>query len=576
MLANPLKRIRNGPSVLAVVRQRLQPLFTLRSGNGYLLPVAAFSGIQGAVEPESGLYFPPSWSHPLAHPLPQDAPVVAERPLQHPYRWLEVIFGLLVWALVTAPFWAPALSPKVFLYSIIAFDVWWLLRSLSTVLFGVIGFFKVKAAMRTDWFARYLHAEASHKTYCRWQDVHHLVIIPNLSEKIEKLRKTLTHIALQDEAKERISVVLAMEAREGGAEAKAALLLTEFQDRFAHIFYTLHPADLPGETKGKSSNECWAAKRAKDRLVDQMGYNLDHIVITIADADSVFHPQYFSCLTYKFCTDPRRHRRFWQSPIMQYNNVWQVPWLVRMVSVLPGISYLADLVKPHQVVFPYSTYSLSLRMAHEVGYWDANVVPEDWHMFLKSFFHLNGEVDVVPIFLPTHCDAVHASSYWKTLVNCYRQAKRWAWGATDVIYAAAQFLEHRDIPFWRRLRRLWKVTEHHLLWAPYWFLITLGAVIPSLTYGVQGSRNPLAELLAIPGMVLSLCLVPLVGLLLVDVLMRPPRPAHVRWWMALLGYLPWLFIMPLTSLFFAALPALDAHTRLMLGQLLDYHVTEKA
>jgi len=65
----------------------------------------------------------------------------------------------------------------------------------------------------------------------------------------------------------------------------------------------------------KSANQAWAARWIKRKLVDQLGYNIDHIVVTTMDADTLWHEDYFEALTYLFATNPDRHLRFWQAPI---------------------------------------------------------------------------------------------------------------------------------------------------------------------------------------------------------------------------------------------------------------------
>ena len=75
------------------------------------------------------------------------------------------------------------------------------------------------------------------------------------------------------------------------------------------FFPTFHPPDVAGEIKGKSSNENYAARIAKRRLVDEMGYDLDLLTVTSCDADTQFPANYFACLTCKFATNPKRYRR---------------------------------------------------------------------------------------------------------------------------------------------------------------------------------------------------------------------------------------------------------------------------
>ena len=117
-----------------------------------------------------------------------------------------------------------------------------------------------------------------------------------------------------------------MEEREGEAgREKAAQLKREYAGRIGRILATFHPWGLPGEVVGKSSNENWAARRAKETVVDREGLNIDYVTITSCDADTVFDLKYFACLTYKFALEPKRYRRFWQAPIFFYNNIWEVP-----------------------------------------------------------------------------------------------------------------------------------------------------------------------------------------------------------------------------------------------------------
>ena len=46
------------------------------------------------------------------------------------------------------------------------------------------------------------------------------------------------------------------------------------------------------------------------------------------------------------------------------------------------------------MMMPMSSYSLSLRLLEMSGYWDADVIADEWHMFVKAFFARNGEVKV--------------------------------------------------------------------------------------------------------------------------------------------------------------------------------------
>ncbi|MEK7216969.1 MAG: hypothetical protein AAB289_15390, partial [Chloroflexota bacterium] len=263
-------------------------------------------------------------------------------------RLSQIFPGAATWFIVSVLFWGPLVFPWPLAIGILLFDLYWFGRSFSAAYHAVQGYWRLKAHRTIDWRDEYQKALDDGRVLVDWDAIHHVIIIPNLNEKVEKLRLTLQHLADQHYVSGKLTVVLAMEAKEEGAYEKADLLSAEFRESFDHIYATFHPSGIPGEVPGKSSNEAWAARWVKQRLVDQMGYDLDTITVTSCDADSLIHPRYFSCLTYKFATDSRRHRRFWQAPIFLYNNIWEVPMPIRVVSVLATIYCLGDLAKSHR------------------------------------------------------------------------------------------------------------------------------------------------------------------------------------------------------------------------------------
>ncbi len=489
-------------------------------------------------------------------------------------RALEIAPGLITWIVVTSPLWAGLLLPRAFAVVVLAFDLFWLYVSATTAWRARAGYRRLRAAERTDWREEQRRAEMFGRAFARWDEVFHVVIIPNYKEPVAILRRTLESLAAQQNARQLV-VVLALEAREQGAGARARILEDEFRACFAGMFSTVHPAGIPGEVVGKSSNENWAARAAKRRLVDDLGNDLGMLTVTSCDADTVFHPSYFACLTHKFATDPQRYRRFWQSPILLTNNIWDTPAALRVGSALAGTHILANLCKRDRVVFPQSTYSLSLQMADDAGYWDADIIPEDWHMFLKCFFLFSGKVEVEPIYLPTGNDAVRAGTRWKSYVEAYEQHKRHAWGASDIPYAVREALAHREMPVWRRLRRVVALSSNHLLWSTHWFLLTLGWWAPWAVGQVTGVQTDVNDLHVAARVVLTLCLIPYVWMIVIDRRLRPAKPV---WWRRrddLVAVVMW-FMLPVTSFVFSTVPAIVSQTRLMLGRRLEYRVTEKA
>jgi multisubunit Na+/H+ antiporter MnhE subunit len=75
-------------------------------------------------------------------------------------------------------------------------------------------------------------------------------------------------------------------------------------------------------------------------------------------------------------------------------------------------------------------------------------------------------------------------------------------------------------------------------------------------------------------LILGVTLSTVFALILLEHLMLPPKPAHWGPLHRALVYLEYLTY-PIVALMLSVLPALEAHTRLLLGKYLEYRVTEK-
>jgi cellulose synthase/poly-beta-1,6-N-acetylglucosamine synthase-like glycosyltransferase len=481
-------------------------------------------------------------------------------------RLLEILPGFVSWFLITFPLWGSVLIPEIVAYYIITFNVYWLYRSFSMATLAIFAHFKINASQRYDWVGDL-------KTFDDWEKIHHIVVIPTYQEPLHILERTLKALSRQSFPTKRISVMVSFEEREGEAAIAKADALTKAFGAYFHNFWTTFHPDIEGEVKGKSSNTSWGAKIAKQRLVDEMGIPIEYVTITSEDADAVLHEHYFSALAYHFLDSPQRYYRIWQAGIMFYNNIWRVPAPVRVMASVFSVFQLYVLMRPDSLM-NFSTYSTSLKLIDEIGYWDVDVIPEDYRLFFKAYFATEGKVEVEPIFVPVYNDAAEADGFWETMVNQYEQIKRWAWGVSDDAYIIKRWLTVPNLPFWDKTLRVLHVLESHFLWPVNWFAITIGALLPPLI-NPEFSRTILGKTLPqLSSTILTISLVSMVVIFVIDAINRPPRPHKVSILKKLLQPLEFV-LLPVIGLFFSALPGIDAHTRLMLGRYIEYRVTKK-
>lgn len=545
-----------------------------------------------------------------------DQPETAVPPLgpESPFWWRvgDALPLTLSVALASSIFWAPwtQTTAAILAVSLTVFFIYWVIRSYSVSVAVWVGLRRIREWTVTDWRSKYEAWSRSRADAPAWDWPRHLVIVPNYKEHEEGLARTLRSFATQANA-EQVVVVLAMEAREAGAAAKADRLIAQFHGAFADMFATFHPAGLPGEIAGKGSNEAWAAREAYSRLIEDGGDDIGRYTVTSCDADAVFHPRHFVTLNYQFLTAPDRYRTFWQPTIFNSNNIWDIPAPLRIPDGLSGINRTANLVLPFSVKFPTSCYSLSWSMLHEIDYWDEEVIPEDWHVYLKACFTLGDRVHVDPVYIPVGNDCVLAPGGTRaTLKAHYEQAKRHAWGASDITYAWNAAFRRGPLSIGRRVLLASALTKTHVFWVAQWYIVTLGILVPAKMSGTFGASMPLwwthkafnvpgpgwhpenvvhvdkwlafdktglvenGMWLNFDGLLIAVCLLPLISLIVLETRTRPARPEWVTGWGLLRQYVMWP-AMGVITFFWASMPALHAQWRLATGKGLVYIVAEK-
>jgi hypothetical protein len=300
----------------------------------------------------------------------------------------------------------------------------------------------------------------------------HMIVLPNYKEDEDMLAQTLESLS-EAEGSKSFRVVLGFEAREGpDGEAKANRLKEKFRSKFAWVVVSLHPKDLvqahndgtsDAEVPGKASNLKWAVKVGYEECKREPSVRLDDVVVTVADADVIFHPSYFMAVTKDYSSQHFNELRkkgnseqiytMWQCPQFPHRNFYLAPipsrtWgYIASTDEFGGVTSLA--FGGHHMVF--SGYTIPLMLGMKAEPWDGDIVAEDHHAFLRCFFysiHAQAEqmiakrkvtipnVAVRPIFLPAKSTSVASpDGYWASWIERYHQSRRHMQGVSELCYA---------------------------------------------------------------------------------------------------------------------------------------------
>jgi len=526
--------------------------------------------------------------------------------------------GTISWAILILPLWLSFSYPWLVAYFVLSFDFYWLCRALWFSGAVIIAYGRIREVLSINWSerlagladpaARRAELEArlaavggdmpsgalgfaagtvSSGTQRRWlrrelaalravealdeppppvDELIHLALIPTYTESLEKLRFTVRALADAEWPTERkICAIITRETDEGGIENVAALR-DEFGHAFAEFIHILDPLE-PGIVVGKSSAMAWGGRYLYRILVRERGMDPRRIIVTDLDADYRVHPQYFAYLSWVHLTDPNRETQLYQPIPYFHNNIWQVPMLQRLFAAVLTQMQMWRSVLPEKLQ-SFGSYSTTLFLVHDVGYWATDAIPEDSRFYWKSYFRYGDRFRAVPLFIPIYGDAVRARGYWRSMAEQYLQARRWAWGVTDIPYVVDNAVRHSEIPFWSRFWRVANLFGEHINWAIAPFVLMFGATVPLLINPAFAETTLGQNLPLFASVMLTMALVSLFVLVVVEHRIVPPRPPEWGPVQRILSYVQWIGL-PFVGILFSNLPALDAQTRLLTGRYLE-------
>ncbi|MAZ29711.1 hypothetical protein CL655_00295 [bacterium] len=483
------------------------------------------------------------------------------------YRFLEIVPGVASWATLIGVVLASIYAPFFAAYFIIAFAMYWLLKTAFL-----------------SWHLRYNWKRLRHHMSLNWQvlidrfsyeHLYHVVILPFYNEPEAVVDATLKSLSEVKYDKQSLVVVLAAEERAGKpAQALAEKMKAKYGEQFGYFLITSHPGDIAGEVAGKGANAAWAAEEVRTKVLDPHGIRYNHTLVSIFDIDTVVYPDYFNCLIWHFMTAERPLKTSFQPVPVFNNNMWDAPALARVVAMSSTFWEMVQQERPERMA-TFSSHSVSFQALYEVGYWQRNMVSEDSRIYWNLLIANDGEYDVVPLSYPVSMDANAAPTLWGTIKNIYKQHRRWTYGVENFCYILYHFSKNPNIS----RRKKWKIGLQQA--EGYWSLVTNPIMLFILGWApiFLGSAEFHQTVLSynLPFVVRDLLILAMFGLVISSIIslsMIPPRPDHRSRLRYVVMAVQWILV-PATMIIFSAIPGLDSQTRLMLGRYMGFWITPK-
>jgi len=501
-------------------------------------------------------------------------------------RVLESIPGILLWLLLLSPIIAGFAGDTVshFVINIlIVLAVYWLYRALFTAIGVIIGYRRYRIDEQKNWMEE---IKALNRADLPNQEdlsetllPKYLIVIAHYGEAYEVLKRSIQALVDQNYPRELVYLTISIERRKAKkdpvyAEREAALR-ADFGDFFggtdnsnSRLMVFIHPDDIPGEAPGAGSNRAWGTKNTVEEL-ERRGEDINQFLVTAPDGDLVFHKEYLAASVYKWLVTPKRNKRFYQTALYTFNNnYWDVPALIRIISVSLTLPVLASSVLEKEKRETWSCYTLNLKLMKDVDYWDTSIAvgADDTTFYWRPYFYLHGDWSCECFFVPLSADAIYEDSYIGTHKAQYRQYLRWGWGVISVpIALKILFSSELKVNIFERISKIFHLFQVFVFWKVFAFLLSFG--LP-MVFLINYQLNNYVIAYTVPttvSSILSLTVILLIPTTLYKFLIIPPKPKDM-------SVLKFIFIMGLeiplniVSLFtFSFFPFIEATTRMMLG-----------
>lgn len=477
-------------------------------------------------------------------------------------RFFEIMPGILSWSTLLAIVILSWIFPVFMAIFIIFFDIYWFLKTLYLSIHLRISYRRMRKNMQVDW----LEKLKTDPITAPWTDIYHLIVFPFYNEPYEVIKESFDALMRIEYPLDKFIVAIGTEEK-AGVESKATLdrIQAEYGDKFFKLIATVHPKDLPGEAPGKGSNEAWIAKQAKEQIIDPLHIPYEHVIVSSFDIDTQIFPHYFGILTYTFLTTENNLRASYLPIPFFLNNIFQAPAIARVISFSASVYHMMQQARPHRLT-TFSSHSMPFKALTEVGFWKKDIVSEDSQIFWQCYLHYNGDYRVIPLNYPISMDSNVAPTFWRTMVNQYKQQRRWAWGGVENIpYLMQGFIKNKKIPFKNRFSWAFFYIEGFHSWATNALIIFTLSWLPIMIGGPEFRFSLISySLPKVTNTIMNFAAIGIVTSAFLGIVLLPPKPIWFKKYHYVWYVLQWIFL-PITMIIFGSIPALDSQTRGMFG-----------
>ena len=189
---------------------------------------------------------------------------------------------------------------------------------------------------------------------------------------------------------------------------------------------------------------------------------------------------------YEFLTAEKPYQSSYQPIAIYNNNIWDSPAIIRVVSVSIHFQF-TESSRPDRLR-TFSSHTMTLQALVDIGFWKRYCQRRRLRL-LAMLYALQRRLQSHPTIHSISLDTCLADTTFQTLINQYKQKRRWAYNVEYYPHLVPKLLK-LDAPFWDKMYKLFQYVEGNFNWArpAFYFLAWLVTAIFRRRC-IQGKRN---------------------------------------------------------------------------------------
>lgn len=480
--------------------------------------------------------------------------------------FLSKIPGIGLVSIFLLPALLVKINPKAGLFFIAFCISYWTVKVFESYYFVLSSYLTLLRLNRTDFReSEIMQAESG--------SVRHVVIVPIFTEPYDVIEENVAAIAANEYPHlDKVTVLLATEARVPEAEGNAARIIERFKDSPIEVVNVSHPDGIPGEGRVKGANITYAIKRYEEACALR-GEPLDERLtfVSTIDTDTLVEKNFLSVVTYKFLTTEYRDQAIYQFTPVYSNNWTKGTFFARLIAMGTTIWQMFESQNP-EFYRNFAVYGQTLRCLRKSDYWSLTSIVEDGLQYWRSYFAWGSHFRIVNVPAVCKMDLVEEETFGRTVKSQYKQLRRWSWGCTDVEYVIPEFAKRDDIPFGEKFRKTGYLIQNHLFWAGGPLMLFFIGYVPGIFDNLKSSIAVLTVPLA-SSIIFTLLFATVVFPSMISIHIMK-RYTDFRKRDYVFNVLQWMLV-PVLTLTLFSFPAIESQLRLFFGKRIDSFETTR-